>query len=131
MGQKVQAEVVFGNKFEGELLLKEGSISIGMKPHQTSPHRLLQGALVSCFHSTFMDVMEKKRKTFEGVSYVTEGEKRDEVPATLKTLHMNIVVKGASDEKAVMKSFEMAAKYCSVFQTISHVAEITYNVTFE
>ena len=33
-------------------------------------------------------------------------------------------------EDAVRKSFDLATKYCSVYQTISHVAEMSYELHF-
>jgi len=130
MGQKVNAEVTFNSGFEGELKLKEGSISIGMKPHQASPYALLQGALVSCFHSTFLDVIVKKKIAVEQVVYAVEGEKRDEIPSTLKKLHLHITVYKATNQTAVLKAFDLAAKYCSVYTTISQVAQITTEIVF-
>ena len=130
MGQKIEAKVSFKNKFEGKLWLKEGSVKIGIKPNQASPYRLLQGALISCFHSTFLDVIEKKKITIKSVEYVTSGEKRDEIPSTIETLTMDIVVKGASSQEGALKAFELAKKYCSVYQTISQVGVITVHVEF-
>lgn len=131
MKQKVQAEVLFDNGFNGELLLKEGSVPIGTGANQTSPYRMLQGALISCFHSTFLDIINKKRVTYEQVRYVTNGEKRDEVLATLEVLHIDIYIKNASNQVAVEKSYLLATKVCSIYQTLSHVAEMSYAIHFE
>lgn len=130
MGQKIEAKVSFTNKFEGKLALKEGNVAIGMKPDQASPYRLLQGALVACFHSTFLDVIEKKKIKITAVDYFTSGEKRDEIPSTIDYLTMDVTVKGASNQQGCLKAFELAKKYCSIYHTISQVGQITVNVEF-
>ncbi|PKM86395.1 MAG: osmotically inducible protein OsmC [Firmicutes bacterium HGW-Firmicutes-10] len=130
MGQHVEADVRFTDIFDGELLLKEGSIGIGMRPDQAGPYKLLLGALTGCFHSTFLDVAVKKRLTFKSVSYHLEGEKRDEVPQTLSVLHLSIKVEGADNEKQILRCFELAEKYCSIYTTLSKVAQLSYEVSF-
>lgn len=130
MKQPIEAKVTFKHNFDGELELREGSVSIGMLPHQASPYKLLQAALISCFHSTFLEIIEKKRLSVESVSYYSSGFKRDEVPATIETLHMDIHVKGIQNKVAVEKSFELASKVCSVYNTISQVGTITYTIHY-
>jgi putative redox protein len=130
MGQHVEADVHFTDVFDGELMLKEGSIKIGMNPDQAGPYKLLLGALTGCFHSTFLDVAVKKRLTFKSVSYHLEGEKRDEVPQTLKVLHLVIRVEGADNQTQMLRCFELAEKYCSIYTTLSKVAQLSYEVSF-
>ncbi len=130
MGQHVEADVQFTDVFEGEMLLKVGTVKIGMKPDQAGPYKLLLGALTGCFHSTFLDVAVKKRLSFKSVKYHLEGEKRDEVPQTLKVLHMTITVEGADNQPQILRCFELAAKYCSIYTTLSHVAQLNYEVKF-
>src|SRR5690554_2426159 len=117
--------------FKGELELKEGSIEIGIGPKQLSPYRMLQGALTACFHSTFLDIITKKKQSFESVTYKTSGEKREDVPTTIETMHIDIYIKAGSNELAIEKSYALAAKVCSVYQTISKVADMSYSIHFE
>lgn len=131
MKQKIAAESHFTNEFEGELLLKEGSVAIGVGPTKLSPYRMLQGALMACFHSTFLDIINKKRVTFSSVSYKTHGEKREEVPSTIENLHMDIFIQGASNHLAVEKSYELATRVCSVYVTLSQLADMSYTIHFE
>ena len=126
MKQKIEATTHFDSGFEGSLELKDGAISIGIAPNQVSPYRMLQGALIGCFHSTFLDIIQKKR-----VTYKTFGEKRDEVPATLETLHIDIYITNVSNELQIEKSYALATKVCSVYQTLSHVATLSYSIHFE
>ncbi len=131
MKQKIEAITHFNDAFEGELKLKDGSIPIGIAPNQISPYRMLQGALIGCFHSTFLDIIQKKRVTYKKVTYKTFGEKRDEVPATLESLHIDIYILNVSNELQIQKSYELATKVCSVYQTLMHVATLSYSIHFE
>ena len=120
----------FENGFNGELLLDEGSVKIGRTPGGAAPYDMLYGALASCLYETFLGILEKKRIEIEGTEIVVEGEKRTEVPTTLKTVHLTVTIRGTDKEDAVRKSFDLATKYCSVYQTISHVAEMSYELHF-
>ena len=120
----------FENGFNGELLLDEGSVKIGRTPGGAAPYDMLYGALASGLYATFLGILEKKRIEIEGTEIVVEGEKRTEVPTTLKTVHLTVTIRGTDKEDAVRKSFDLATKYCSVYQTISHVAEMSYELHF-
>ena len=48
----------------------------------------------------------------------------------MKTVHLTVTIHGTDKEDAVRKSFDLATKYCSVYQTISHVAEMSYELHF-
>ncbi len=54
---------------------------------------MLYGALASCLYATFLGHFEKKRIEIEA-EIVVEGEKRT-VPTTLKTVHLNVTIRGA------------------------------------
>lgn len=121
--------IKFQNGFNGELLLDEGAVKIGRQPSEAAPYDLLYGALASCLYATFLNVLEKKRITIQSTEITVEGEKREEVPTTLKTVHLTVAVTGGQGkEEAIRKSFDLATKYCSVFQTISQVAEMSYDL---
>lgn len=131
MKDKISATTHFTNQFQGRLELKEGSVEIGGQPHQLTPYNMLQGALMACFHATFIEILAKKRQSFESVTYKTSGEKRDTVPTTIEHLHIDIMIQGASQELAVEKSYALAAKTCSIYQTISQVGELSYTIHYQ
>lgn len=131
MKDKISATTHFNNQFQGTLELKEGEVEIGGQLHQLTPYNMLQGALMACFHATFIEILAKKRQSFESVTYKTSGEKRDNVPTTIEHLHIDIMIKGASNELAVEKSYALAAKTCSIYQTISQVGELSYTIHFQ
>lgn len=123
MGTKVSAVLDFEDTFQGRLTLREGYLKIGSQVNEARPYDLLQGALVACLHSTFLDILEKKRLSIAFAHYEVEGEKRDEIPTTLKSVTVTVTLP-AGQEEALTKSMELARKYCSVFNTISQIAEM-------
>lgn len=130
MGTKVSAVIDFNSTFKGQLQLKEGYINIGSQANEARPYDLLQGALVSCLHSTFLDILEKKRLTIDFAHYEVEGEKRDEIPTTLKSVTITVTLPSGQEE-ALTKSMELAKKYCSVFSTLSKVAEMNLIINYK
>ena len=130
MGTKVNASLEFKTGFDGQLNLRSGSIGIGMADDQARPYDLLQGALVSCLHSTFLDILTKKRIPLPSAKYEVEGEKRETIPTTLERVHV-IVTLPKGNETEYAKAMELAQKYCSVFNTLSHVAAMSLEIRTE
>ncbi len=131
MGQKVSAQLEFKKDFKGKLILSDGEIGIGMEPNEARPYDLLQGALVSCLHSTLLEILTKKRIEIESVSYRVSGEKRDEIPTTLKSVSIEAFFSPSDKEEQIRKSMDLACKYCSVYNTLAQVAEMTMTVSFK
>lgn len=130
MAQHIEATTHFTNQFEGQLELGEGFIPIGIGAHQASPYQMLQGALMACLHATFLDILTKKRESFDKITYKTSGNKREGVPTTIEVLHIDVMILGATKKIAVEKSMELATKVCSVYQTLSCVGELSYTIVF-
>ncbi len=59
------------------------------------------------------------------------GNHREEPPTMLNHIVLDMEVKGADleKEKQYKRAVEIAGKYCSVYQTLSHVAEMETNLT--
>lgn len=107
------------------------SLQIGSAQQEFAPYDLLLSALEGCLFATFRDVAEKMKVTYERAELEVSGYKRDEDVATLEECTVSVRVKGASDQKKVSKAFEIASRYCSVFQTLSKVASMKLEVSFE
>jgi putative redox protein len=112
MVDKIDLE--FNNEFKGVMKAPKGQVFIGSQEGELKPYNLLFGALASCFYSTFLDIVEKKRITFDGANIEVSGTKREEVPTTLNHVEIKLTLKNVSDESKFKKSAELAAKYCSV-----------------
>ena len=129
MGEtKVKFE--FGNEFEGILIAGNGTVGIGRQEDALQPYDLLLGALGACYYSTFLDIVRKMRLEFERAEIHIRGVKREEVPTTLKTAEILFTVFGAKGDKGFSRAAELAAKYCSVHETIAKVAQISRRLEF-
>lgn len=125
---KKEVTLKFTNAFEGDLIAPKSIVKIGSEEGTIAPYDMLLGALGSCLYSTFLDVMKKKRIEFERFEMVITGEKRTEVPTTLKWVNVDAVVYAPEKENGVSESFRLATEYCSIYSTLSHVAEMSYKI---
>lgn len=124
----VSVTLEFGPSFSGTAKGQSGEVGIGMEPGRMRPYELLAGALGSCYYSTFLDIAEKMRLSFKSCDIRVEIEKREEVPTMAKRVFVEAKVTGADagDKAKFERGFELAAKYCSIYQTLSKVAEMTW-----
>ena len=127
----IDITAVFGPEFSGTLQIARGTAAIGREADELQPYDMLLGALAARYYSTFLDIMKKKRVTYDSCEIKVQGVKREEIPATLETVSMSITVYGAEQERGFQQAADLAAKYCSVYQTIAEVAEMSYTLTFK
>ena len=123
-------QVKFNDEFKGELIGPRGTTQIGAEEGTVAPYDMLYGALASCLHATFMSIAKKKRIAYESVNYDVTGEKREEVPTILKWVNVKMTIKNADKEVGLKKAAELAAEYCSIYHTLSQIAEMTLEVEF-
>ena len=128
--QEINVRLDFGRQFKGELIAKNGSAAIGKQESSLAPYDLMLGALGACYYSTFVDIADKMRLDYQRATIDIHGIKRDEVPTTLKEVSMTMTIQGTPDEKGFARAAELAAKYCSVHETISKVAKIQLDLKF-
>jgi putative redox protein len=126
-------DIVFDNQFHGIVSGKTGSVQTGPSEGAMQAYDLLLGGLGACLNHTFQTVMDKKKLSIQAIKYHIEGVKREEVPTTLNHVKVDVTVTGIEDgkEDKVTKAFELATKYCSVYETISKVAEMEWDIHFE
>lgn len=123
-------KLVFDNQFVGEMTSPKGTIKVGSQDQGMQPYHLLFGAIASCFYATFLSVANKMRLTFSDVEIEVSGIKRDQTPATLEQVTIAMIVYHGSDEEKLRKAADLGAKYCSIHETVSKVANIDLLVTF-
>ncbi len=125
-------DVKFENGFNGVAKAPKAELKIGVNTGEVLPYDMLFAALASCLYATFMDIVEKKKITYDSCTIEVTGEKRDEVPATLKWVNVGFNIEGLQEgkEKGITKSAELATKYCSIYQTIAQVAKMSFEVKF-
>jgi len=124
-------KVEFTNEFNGVMTAPKGTILIGKQEGGFRPYNLLFGALASCFYSTFLSIVEKKRLNFTGASVEISGVHREAQITTLEHVWIKMIIRGASDEKQFRRCVELGTQYCSIHETISKVATIETTVEFE
>lgn len=131
MGAKVHTQTNFmASEWMG--ITDSGTeVKIGRGVEKAEPYELLLMALSGCLYSTFEDVNAKMKVSYSSVHFDVHGEKRDEIPATLQQVSLKVTVHSGSDEKKIRKAFEIATRYCSVFQTLKHVAEMEWEMEFK
>lgn len=132
MGSKAHATLEFSQPFRGKGMNDRNcTINIGGKDKEAGPYDLLLMSLGSCLYSTFEDILEKKKLTFEKLEIDITGKKRSKVPTTLE--NCNVIFTAKTDkinEKAFIKSLDLACKYCSIYNTLAHVAEMHSKMVF-
>lgn len=121
------------NDFKGTVIGPHGTIPVGGDKERMAPYHMLFGALATCYYATFVAVARKQKADFVDATVEVTGEKRDEIPATLKWVKITMTVRGADpkNHKKLLKASELGAKYCSIHETISKVADIKIEVIFE
>lgn len=125
----IQVSMNFKGEFQGELNGRNGSVPIG--ENAMAPYELLAGALGACLYSTFLDIIKKMRLSVSSYSLDIEIEKRTEVPMTAKLVVIKAVISGASDKQdKFIRAFELATKHCSIYQTLSQVAQMLWELNF-
>ncbi len=105
-------------------------VKIGSKAGEVFPYDMLLGALSSCFYYTLLEIFEKNKSEIPGIDIIVTGQKREKVPTTLEWVNMDISVFGQVEEKRFLRFVDLAAKYCSIHETISKVATMTHSVHF-
>jgi putative redox protein len=132
MGSKTHVTMKFLQPFRGIGNNERNCvIKIGGEKGESGPYDLLLMSLGSCLYSTFEDILEKKKLTFEKLEIDISGTKRSEVPTTLE--YCNVIFSTKTDDdnkKAFIKSLELACKYCSIYNTLTHVAEMNAEIDF-
>lgn len=128
-----RVKIVFDHQFNGLLHAPNGTVRLGPEKGALAPYDLLLGGLGGCLNHTFQSIVDKQRIEIEAVQYDIEGIKREEIPTTLKEVIVKVVVQGVPEgaESKIESAFEKATRYCSVYQTLSHVADMKYELTLK
>lgn len=128
-----EVNVTFERDFVGTLMTDRGEVKLGKQEGGMTPYNLLLGGLASCLYHTFMEIADKKKIDYEAAFINIVGDKREEVPTTLMNVVMKVTVSGAAEEdkNGLIKALDLAAKYCSIYQTLSHVAEMSHEIDFK
>lgn len=132
MPAKKHVKMEFSMPFKGIGKNDRGiTIEIDEGEKYAEPYDLLLMSLGSCLYSTFEDIITKKKLSYEKLIIDITGEKRTETPTTLKYCNIVFNAETSNDnKKAFEKSMELACKYCSIYNTLSYVAEMHSEMVF-
>ena len=127
-----EVKLKFGNEFKGEMTAKSGVIKIGAEEAMFRPYELLAGALGSCLFATFQEIIVKMRLDFEECNLHIEIEKRETVPTTAKWIMVKVALEGAdaSKKEKYERAFKLSTEHCSIYQTMSAVAEMNWELEY-
>lgn len=122
----------FTSGFHGELITPKATAKVGSKENELAPYDMLFGALASCLYATFIEIAVKKRIHFDAAHITVDGKKRETIPTTLEWVNVVITITNADAgaEKGLEQAARLAAEYCSIYQTLSHVAEMKCEIDF-
>lgn len=123
-----EVKLKFGNEFKGEMTTKTGVIKIGVEEATFRPYELLAGALGACLFATFQEIIVKMRLDFKECDLNIEIDKRETVPTTAKWIMVKAAIEGADIAKKdkYERAFKLATEHCSIYQTMSGVAEMNW-----
>lgn len=123
----------FPAKFEGELITDNGTIKTGREDGSMKPYELLLGGLGGCFYATFIDIVKKMQLEYSSAEIKVTGNHREETPRLLNKVDIDFKIIGADkdQEDKFQRAAELGAKYCSIYQTLSNVAQMNLNVELE
>jgi putative redox protein len=128
----INVKTTFTSDTEGVVVSTSGQADISFTGKNLAPYEFFLGGYAGCLHATFKDILNKKKISFDEITYDITGVKREEIPTTLKEVTVLVSITGASKEKqkAIRKSMELAEKYCSISAMIQMIANIDIQLSF-
>jgi putative redox protein len=120
------------NQHDGTLLTDRGStVLLDNTKEGVAPYELLLGGLSSCLFRTYESIAEKMKFAYDGMQMDITGVKREDKVAMLETVTIKVVAKGVEERDKFTKAFEIATRYCSVFNTLAKIAEMKWDIDFQ
>ena len=117
----LEAENESGNK-----VVLDSSAHVGGKNRGPRPLQLLLMSLAGCTSMDVISILKKKRQPLEGFQVVVTAEQQQEHPMVYTKIHVEYVIKGNVDKKAVERAIELSEKtYGPASAMLSKAAEIT------
>ena len=128
----INVKTTFKSDTEGIVETRNGESAISFTGKALAPYEFFMGGFAGCLHATFKEILSKKKITFEEITYDITAVKREEVPTTLKEVTVQVAITGAPKEKQkqIVKSMDLAEKYCSISATIQMIANIDIQIAF-
>jgi putative redox protein len=91
------------------------------------PMEMLLAALGACTSVDVVAILAKKRLKLDALEVRVSGERGEQPPAVWTKIHVEYLLKGKLDERAVRHAIELSQnKYCSVAAMLGKTAKLTY-----
>jgi putative redox protein len=127
---ETKVNMAFGREFRGEMQAKNATVQVGKEENCLAPYEMLLGGLGACFYSTFVDIADKMRLSFDRAQIALSGVRREEAPRHLVRVTLVFTVFGAEQSKGFLRAVDLAEKYCSIRYTVAQVADIQVVTVF-
>ena len=97
------------------------------------PKALLLTGLAGCSGIDVVEVLEKMRVPFAGLSIEVETEQTEEHPKVFKTIHINYTLTTEEENRdKVKKAIDLSLdKYCGVAAMLKKNSKIEYTITIQ
>jgi len=114
--------IVLDHTLEGEERIEGGP----------RPMELLLIGLAGCTAMDVVSILQKKRQPFAGLRVEVTAERADEHPRVYTQIHLEFVVTGPVDAKAVERAIELSqTRYCGAAAMLRQAAPITTSYRIE
>lgn len=102
---------------------------VAMKPLGVSASDLLPMALIGCASHDIVEILGKQKQDLRELKVSAESIQDDDPPWTFRKIHIHYkaVGKGIDAEKLRKAILLSEEKYCSVYNTLKSVVEITHD----
>lgn len=129
--QRINDAVHFECKNEnGNLVLVDGSPSIGGEGKGVRPMQMLLMAAASCSSIDIILILKKMRQKFDDLRVEVEAESEElDTYSRWKTIHLKYILTGEVELKKAQRAAKLSIeKYCSVTKALEHSSEISWEV---
>ena len=98
-----------------------------------SPKALLLSGLAGCSGIDVVDILEKMKVPFAGLTMEVTSEQTTDHPRVFKTIHINyIIATGEENRDKVKKAIDLSLdKYCGVSAMLKKNSDIEYTITLQ
>jgi putative redox protein len=112
---------------DGNIVLIDGSPSVGGEKKGFRPMQLLAAGAGGCSAIDIITVLKKQRQVLKDIEVIVNAEREaDAVPSLFSTIHLHYILTGNLEKDKVEYAINLSLqKYCSVVKTLEKTAKVT------
>ncbi|MCE3296882.1 MAG: OsmC family protein [Crocinitomicaceae bacterium] len=115
---------------DGKKVLIDASPAIGGEGLGMRPMELLASSLAACASIDVLLILQKKRIIPEHFEVKVTAKRRDTVPASFESIHLQFETGEKDPQEQIEKAIQLSVeKYCSVAASLSSDIKVTYQVS--